>query len=685
MEVFESILNSIDNVVWGPALIVLILATGILLTWRTKGIQFKKLGRALKSIMMKSSGEEGEVSSFGALCTALSATIGTGNIVGVATAVASGGPGALFWMWVAAFLGIATKYAECMLAVNYREVSADGHVLGGPFLTIERGMGKKWKWLAVCFAVFAAMAGLLGIGTMTQINGITNAVQGVFDPGKANVAVTIFGNNVTWSVVIAGAIVTLCAALVIIGGIKRISRVATFIVPFMAALYLVIGIFVILFNLSSVTAAFQEIFRDAFGARAISGGIVGTLIAVSKIFDGFTDVFIGSMIDKTKSRMGKARPWMLYGYVGCAITLIACFAIPTSLGKTAQYAWFFIAYTLLNGVFYTANNIAYSALTSLITKNSKERVQMGSYRFIFAFSTSLLIQAITVGFVDFCGGDAAAWRLVAIIYAVIGLISNTISTLSVKELPEEELNEGKSTGEEEKYGLVQAFKLLVKNKFYLMICGTYILQQLYSAMIGAGIYYMTWVLKNKNLFGQFAWAVNIPLIIALIFTPTLVGKWKGMYKLNKRGYLLAVIGRALVVVAGYMGSIPLMMAFTAVAALGQGPWQGDMNAVIASCSEYTYLTQGKRVDGTMYSCTSLGIKLGGGIGTAVVGWMLELSGYVGTNAVQPQSALNMMQFMYLWLPLIFDVLIWFILSKMNVEEANEKIKKEKGITTQTAQ
>ena len=123
--------------------------------------------------------------------------------------------------------------------------------------------------------------------------------------------------------------------------------------------------------------------------------------------------------------------------------------------------------------------------------------------------------------------------------------------------------------------------------------------------------------------------------------------------------------------------IPLMMAFTALAALGQGPWQGDMNAVIASCSEYTYLTQGKRVDGTMYSCNSLGVKIGGGIGTAVVGWLLELSGYVGTHAVQPQSALNMMQFMYLWLPLIFDVLIMFILSRMNVEETNAKIKKEK--------
>ena len=212
-----------------------------------------------------------------------------------------------------------------------------------------------------------------------------------------------------------------------------------------------------------------------------------------------------------------------------------------------------------------------------------------------------------------------------------------------------------------------------------LLCLPYILQQLYGAMIGAGIYYMTWVLKNKNLFGQFAWAVNIPLIIALIFTPTLVGKWKGMYKLNLRGYVLAVIGRALVVVAGYMGSVPLMMAFTALAALGQGPWQGDMNAVIASCSEYTYLTQRKRIDGTMYSCTSLGVKIGGGIGTAVVGWMLEFSGYVGTNATQPQSALDMMQFMYLWFPLIFDVLIMLVLSRMNVEDVNEKLKAEKGI------
>lgn len=335
-------------------------------------------------------------------------------------------------------------------------------------------------------------------------------------------------------------------------------------------------------------------------------------------------------------------------------------------------------------MFYTANNIAYSALTSLVTKNSKERVQMGSYRFIFAFSTSLLIQSVTVIFVDFCGGGAEAWRTVAIIYAVIGLIVNTISGLSVKELPEEELISADQS-KEEKYSAVDAFRLIIANKYYLMICGVYILQQLYTAMIGAGIFYATWVLKNKNLFGVFSWAVNIPLIIALIFTPTLVGKWNGMYKLNLRGYMLAVAGRALVVVAGYMESVPLMLLFTAVAAFGQGPWQGDMNAVIASCSEYTYLTKGKKVEGTMYSCTSLGIKLGGGIGTAVVGWLLELSGYVGTAETQPESCISMLQFMYLWLPLIFDVLIMFVLSRINVEEANDKIRAKKGMVSGNTQ
>ena len=412
----------------------------------------------------------------------------------------------------------------------------------------------------------------------------------------------------------------------------------------------------------------------------LDAGIVGTLIAVSKLLDGVTDVFFGNMIDKTKSKMGKARPWMFYGFFGCAVTLFAIFAIPTNMGQFAQYAWFLIAYTLLNAVFYTANNIAYSALTSLVTKNSSERVRMGSFRFIFAFSTSLLIQTVTVGAVDALGGGATGWRNIALIYCILGVITNSIAVFSVKELSEEELNEVEEgdAPKDDDLTLIQAAKLLFTNKYYVMICGVYILQQLYGAMLGVGIYFMTYVLGNKNLFGVFSWAINIPLIIALVFTPNLVAKWNGMYKLNKYSYMIATVGRLLVAVAGYMGNVPLMLLFTAIAALGQGPWQGDMNAVIANCSEYTYLTKGKRIDGSMYSCTSLGVKIGGGLGTAISGWMLSLSGFVnGDLAVQPDSCINMMYFMYLWLPFILDLLITIILSFMNVEGANKKLKADK--------
>ena len=410
----------------------------------------------------------------------------------------------------------------------------------------------------------------------------------------------------------------------------------------------------------------------------LNPGIVGTLIAVSKLLDGVTDIFFGSLIDKAHSKMGKARPWMLYGYIGCAITLVAIFAIPTNLGQFAQYAWFLIAYTLLNAVFYTANNIAYSALTALITKNSAEQVEMGSYRFMFAFATSLLIQSITLGAVTALDGGAAGWRTVAIIYAIIGLIVNTLSVFSVKELPESELvdtNDKKEIEQDEKYNLVQAAKLLAGNKYYMMICGTYILQQIYGAMISMGTYYATYILGNQNLFGVFSWAVNIPLIIALVFTPTLVAKWSGMYKLNVLSYSLATVARALVAVAGYMGSgnVPLMLLFTAVAALGQGPWQGDMNAVIAACSEYTWLTKHKRVDGTMYSCTSLGVKLGGGLGPAITGWLLAVSHFDSALAVQPESCISMLKIMYLVIPFALDAVITFILSRMKVEEANAKL------------
>ena len=407
----------------------------------------------------------------------------------------------------------------------------------------------------------------------------------------------------------------------------------------------------------------------------LNSGIIGTLMAVAKIFDGISDVIFGSLIDKTHTKMGKARPWMLWPYFGCGVCLFAIFAIPTSWGKVAQYTFFLIFYVMLNAGFYTANNIAYSALTALVTKNENERVQLGSIRFVFAFTTSTIIQAVTFGLVDYFGNDAAAWKIVALIYVMIGIISNTISVLSLKELPEEENNTKKETSAPaEKYSLREAVGLLIKNKYYLLILGIYLLTQLYSAFTGVGTFYMTYVLGDANLLGKFATALNIPMIIGLLLVPTVVAKLGGMYRINYSGYIVATVARFLVIVAAYMGSIPMMLAFTAVASLGMCPLQGDLNAVIASASDYTYLTTGKRIDGTMYSCTSLGVKLGGGLGTAVSGWLLAASGYIKGGAVaQPDSVITMLNVMYLWLPAIFCALVTFLLIQLNVEKANQAI------------
>ncbi len=278
LDTINNVLGAIDDFVWGVPLIVLILFTGLMLTVRLRGLQFSKLLMAFK-LMFKNdqSGETGEVSSFAALCTALSATIGTGNIVGVATAIVAGGPGAMFWMWIAALVGTATKFTECMLAIKFRSVADDGHIIGGPFYYIEKGMGKQWSWLAKIFAVFGVMVGLFGIGTFTQINGITSAVKGFFDPETVN-AVSLFGREYSWSVVISGLILTACVALVLIGGLKRISKVAQVVVPFMAILYVLCGIVILLLNITKIPGALAEIITGAFGLRAVSGGALGAMM-----------------------------------------------------------------------------------------------------------------------------------------------------------------------------------------------------------------------------------------------------------------------------------------------------------------------------------------------------------------------------------------------------------------------
>ncbi|MBE5039454.1 alanine/glycine:cation symporter family protein [Ructibacterium gallinarum] len=277
MEAINGVVLKINDIVWGLPLILFILAVGIYLTVRLGVLQIRHLPRALKFMVKNEEGGDGEVTSFGALCTALSATIGTGNIVGVATAVCAGGPGALFWMWIAAFFGMATKYAEGVLAIKYRNVDEKGHVLGGPFYYIEKGMGTKWKWMAKLFAFFGVCVGLFSIGTFTQINGITSAVKNFFDPNDMYM-VTIFGKAYSWYVVVAGLLLTVCVALVIIGGLKRIASVTQVIVPFMAITYVVFCLLLLAMNYRQIPSAVIQVVKGAFDPAAVTGGIVGSMM-----------------------------------------------------------------------------------------------------------------------------------------------------------------------------------------------------------------------------------------------------------------------------------------------------------------------------------------------------------------------------------------------------------------------
>lgn len=267
MEAVHDLFKRVGDWVWGPVMLVLLVGTGVLLTVMLKGLQFSMLWYALKQAFLPhqkkadGSDHEGDISQFGALMTALSATIGTGNIAGVATAVAAGGPGAVFWMWITAIFGMATKYGEGVLAVKYRTLNKKGQMSGGPMYYIERGLGSKWKWMAYAFALFGAIASF-GIGSSVQSNSVAQAIQ----------------NSFLINPVHTGVVLTLLTAIVVLGGIRSIATASSFIVPVMAIFYVLGGLGIMLFNLPLVLPAVKLILSDAFTGQAIAGGAIGTVI-----------------------------------------------------------------------------------------------------------------------------------------------------------------------------------------------------------------------------------------------------------------------------------------------------------------------------------------------------------------------------------------------------------------------
>ena len=413
-------------------------------------------------------------------------------------------------------------------------------------------------------------------------------------------------------------------------------------------------------------------------AVGLNSAIIGTLMMVSKLLDGVSDIFFGGLMDKTKSKMGQACPWMLYGQIGVSASLFLVFCIP-SMSQTMQYIYFFVFYTAYNAVFYTANSIAYASLAAKITKNGQERVQLGSIRFIFATFTTLVISYSAMSLVEKFGGGVQGWRTVALIFAVIGLIVNTFSVLMVKEVPDETENAAFETAtvEKEKISFKESLKLLLKNPYYGIVLGLYLVNYIYSGITqGAGIYFMTYYMGDPALLGTFSLVSLIPVMIILTLTPALVKKFGTIRKLNLYARIVTILMGIIFVAAAMDKNLPLMLGAAFLRNMAGGPLTGTLNALVAETSDYTWRTQKKRIDGVMFSCSSIGVKLGGGIGSAIVGWLLAWGGFNGQAAVQSASAVNTIFFMYAVTPVVFGLVMAVLIYFLKVEDANRALDKK---------
>ena len=391
----------------------------------------------------------------------------------------------------------------------------------------------------------------------------------------------------------------------------------------------------VIYGFGDLGGNFLAIFIGAFimiyltNTIGLNAGIIGTLMLVARIFDGVTDVIFGSIMDHTHTKFGKARPWMLGSAFLCAIGIAAIYAMPEGIGATAQYAYFFIVYVLTNAFFYTANNISYSALSALITKNSEERVQLGTARYVCSTIAMMVILSVSVPLVTYFGGGTAGWRTVALIYAAVFLILNLICVLGLKELPEDdyETKDGKREG-------------------------------------------------DVSMLGVFSTAQNICCMIGLMATPVFVKKF-GMYKAVTTLTAVGILPALLFAGAAYSSRFAVLIPATALLGLFMGPIMGTLSATVADIGTYLNLTKKVHVEGSLFSCSSIGIKVGSGVGGAMVGWILELPGFDGMAAVQPDSAIFAMRVTFAVMPVLVFIVVCLCFKGLNMKAAIENAKAEK--------
>lgn len=426
--------------------------------------------------------------------------------------------------------------------------------------------------------------------------------------------------------------------------------------------------------ISCIVSSFMLLYlTDTAGLNA---GIVGTLMMVAKLFDGVSDVIFGALLDKTHTKMGKARPWMFGSMFGAAISIIALFSIPAGLGNSAKYVYFFIFYMMTNTVFYTSGYISYSTLVSLITRSNKEQVEITGYRTIAGNLSYMIMGSVTLGAVAALGGGQDGWRNLAIIYAILGLVINTIAVFAVKELPEDEFADESQTASDTKSDLRTVVPKVLKCKYFYLILGAMMLVYVFATMFQtSAAYYATYVLQDANMLSTLVIVNYGVTMVCAFFVPMFVKKMD-VWKVNLLGMGISLAGRIISAGGGVKNSLVIILLGIAVGTIGTAVFQTTCYPMMASTVEYIRRKDKVSASGVVFSCSSMGIKVGSGLGSALCGILLSVGGYVANAAQQSESAINMLNFLFLWLPVIITIGIMILLYFLDVDRQLEKMNQE---------
>lgn len=393
----------------------------------------------------------------------------------------------------------------------------------------------------------------------------------------------------------------------------------------------------------------------------LGAGVAGTLLLVSRLMDGVSDLIVGSLMEKIHSKYGKARPWLLWWCIPFAISLVLLFSAP-DLGNTGKIVYAFLTYNLAVTVVYTAINLPFGSLAALMTRNQTERGYLNISKMIFAFAGGMVVNAATLPLVKYFGNDSAAWQKTFLIYGVVAIIFFLTVFFTTKEAVTEE---AEKTGKKENVSILKALKSLLKNKYWMILLGIFFLNSVVNAFIGVNVYYAQYIMHDDNLVGSLSIYQNVASFVAFAVCTGLIRRF-GKQKIAISGVAISFAGYAMVLINPT--SYTLLYIAAVIKGFGNAALSGVMYGMLADTVEYNDWRSGIRAEGLVFSANSIGQKVGSGIGSAVLGWVLAAFGFVSTSVVQPASALNGIRTIFLYVPIavfaiMFVILLFYKLDK----------------------